>query len=85
MQTQTTEQLSNELIIKLLKETEKFQGDNKEFLIECAKQGKLTIVKILVEAGTDIHAKDDEALRWAALGGHLEVVEYLKIDSRKEK
>ena len=35
------------------------------------------MVKYLLEHGADIHAHKDEALKWAAYCGHLDVVEYL--------
>jgi ankyrin repeat protein len=34
-------------------------------------------VKILVSAGADIHANNDEAVRHASRNGHLDVVKYL--------
>jgi ankyrin repeat protein len=37
----------------------------------------LDVVKHLVEQGADIHARDNAALRWATLNGHLDVVKYL--------
>ena len=46
-------------------------------LLKAADSGDLARVKLLVEAGADIHAKDDRALRLASNYGHLEVVKYL--------
>ena len=55
-------------------------------LVEClengdlpfaCEQGYLSAVRYFVKEGADIHAKDDEALRWAAWKGHLGVVKYL--------
>ena len=48
-----------------------------EELCKAADSGDLARVKLLVEAGADIHAKDDQALRRASEYGHLEVVKYL--------
>ena len=31
----------------------------------------------MIEHGANIHTNDDEALRWAAENGHLDVVKYL--------
>jgi ankyrin repeat protein len=39
--------------------------------------GHLNVIKFLAESGADIHANDDQALRWAALGGHPDVVRFL--------
>ncbi len=47
-------------------------------LIEAVESGDLAKVKELVEAGADIHALDDCALRWASERGQLEVVKYLE-------
>jgi ankyrin repeat protein len=35
------------------------------------------VVRYLVSQGAAIHANDDEALRWSANNGHLEIVCYL--------
>jgi hypothetical protein len=39
--------------------------------------GRLEVVKYLVEKGVDFRARDNEAVRWASESGHLEVVKYL--------
>ena len=41
------------------------------------KEIDLDVIKDLVKEGADIHANDNEALRWAAENGHLDVVKYL--------
>ena len=46
-------------------------------LIIAAHLGDLAQVKLALEQGADIHAKDDSALRYAADSGHLEVVKFL--------
>ena len=38
----------------------------------------LPVVEFLVKAGANVHANDDEALRYASASGHLPVVEFLK-------
>ena len=48
-----------------------------EELWEACQSGNLKEVKRLVESGADIHTWDNEAIRWAAHWGHLEVVKYL--------
>ena len=48
-----------------------------EELIEYARNGDLQKVQLLLDKGADIHANDDEALRWASSNGHLEVVRLL--------
>ena len=42
-----------------------------------AKNGRMEMVKYLVELGADIHAENEYALRWSAKHGHLEIVKYL--------
>ena len=44
---------------------------------ESAKRGYLGFIKVLLEEGTNIHALDDYALRYAAQKDHLPVVKYL--------
>jgi len=41
------------------------------------KKINLELIKKLVSEGANVHAKDDEALLWAAENGHLEIVQYL--------
>ena len=47
-------------------------------LIEASRTGNLDLIKDLISKGADIHAQDDEALRWASKHGHLEIVNYLE-------
>lgn len=42
-----------------------------------AKTGRLGIVEVLVTEKTNIHSKDEYALRWAAENNHVEVVNFL--------
>jgi hypothetical protein len=42
-----------------------------------SKEGKLEIVKVLVDEKTNIHSKDEYALRWAAENKHDTVVHFL--------
>jgi len=46
-------------------------------LKQASYEGHLNVVKYLVSKGADIHAGDDESLRWASYEGHLNVVKYL--------
>jgi len=46
-------------------------------LLEACNRGDIKEVRRLVEQGANIHANDEEALRWAAFRGHLEIVKYL--------
>ena len=46
-------------------------------LIKASRDGNLEGVIVCLEAGADIHAEDDEALRWASENGHLDVVRCL--------
>ena len=52
--------------------------NHSKVLIDAAKNGHLDVVRYLVERGADVHADDDEAMRWASRNGHLEVVKYLE-------
>ena len=47
-------------------------------LFDAAKNGDTNTVKLLLDRGADIHARNDLALRWAAIGVHESVVELLK-------
>ena len=47
-------------------------------LHEGAALGQLEAVIITLEQGANIHALNDEALRFASENGHLDVVKYLK-------
>jgi ankyrin repeat protein len=47
-------------------------------LREASRNGHEEVVKILIEAGANVHAWDDNALREASRNGHLEVVKLLK-------
>lgn len=47
-------------------------------LIEAVKLGNLSLVKKLIESGADVHARKDEALRYASYDGHTEIVDVLK-------
>ena len=59
----------------------KYKRDNKkyvnEYLMEGSENGRLDQVIIALKNGADIHADNDDALRWASKNGHLEVVKYL--------
>ena len=50
---------------------------NDDALRWASENGKIEIVKYLVDHGANVHVLDDEALRWASANGHLDVVEYL--------
>ena len=42
-----------------------------------SNQGYLEIIKLLIQNNANIHARDDESLRYASFSGHLEVVKFL--------
>ncbi len=48
-----------------------------KMLIEMSKEGSVKGVSMILSKGADIHADNDQALRWASQLGHLEVVKYL--------
>ena len=52
-------------------------GDIDTLFISAAKMGHLEIVKYLLDAGADVHAGMDEALRWSCMNGNLSVANYL--------
>ena len=47
-------------------------------LIIASREGDIDKVKLLIDQGADINARDDQALRWASNNGHLDVVKLLK-------
>jgi len=49
----------------------------KDLLWICAEARKTKFVKYLLDAGADVHADDDYALRWASGKGHADVVKLL--------
>jgi ankyrin repeat protein len=53
------------------------QIDTRKLLNFLSKQGYLEVVKVLIEAGADVHAWDDAALHDASKNRHLEVVKFL--------
>ena len=60
---------------RLFSEYSKYDKD--QALIYASGNGKLELVKYLVELGADITAQDNYALREASYEGHLPVVKYL--------
>ena len=46
-------------------------------IVEAAKKGDVLHVKFLIEKGVDVDTDNGEALLWAAMRGHREVVELL--------
>jgi len=55
-----------------------YSWDDYEWALRiAAKEGKLDAVIVLVEAKTNIHSKDEYALRWAAENNHTKIVRYL--------
>jgi len=57
-------------------ETNYIYNEN-DLLWICAEAGKTEFVKYLLDAGADVHAIDDYALRWASNNGHADVVKLL--------
>ena len=51
--------------------------DDEWLLIKSAREGELEVVRLLLDRGADVHAKNDDALQWAAYNDHLEVVRLL--------
>ena len=47
-------------------------------VIKAARNGKLRIVKMMVEQGADVSHADNAALRNAAASGHLDIIKYLQ-------
>ena len=46
-------------------------------LFQSSIKGELNLVKEAIHRGANIHANNEEALRWASRNGHLETVKYL--------
>jgi hypothetical protein len=53
------------------------QGKLDDVLVRESTSGHTEAVKALLEAGADVHAWNDQALRYASLGGHTETVKAL--------
>jgi len=51
--------------------------DDNHALRYASEEGRLSVVKHLVENGADIHADKDYAVRYASEEGHLDVIKYL--------
>lgn len=45
--------------------------------VSAARTGQTDVVQVLLDAGVDVHAQDDLALRMAALSGQTEMVRLL--------
>ena len=50
---------------------------NDEFLMVAVKYGRKAFVQYLVERGADVHACDDQAVRWASTFDHKTLVRFL--------
>jgi ankyrin repeat protein len=73
---------------KLIKQFIKEKGYDyieEDLLWICAREGKVEFVKYLLDAGADVHADDDLALRVANHYRHTEIVKLLKDYIAKEK
>jgi ankyrin repeat protein len=54
------------------------QAKLNELLVQESENGRAEGVKLLLDAGADVHAGDDEALRWASEMGRTETVKLLE-------
>ena len=61
---------------KMISDENKYRA-NKIILGKRYELASVETIKMLVEKGADIHAKDDYALSYSAGNGHLEIVKYL--------
>jgi len=53
------------------------QKEKDQSLLNVSEKGHIKLVKLLLDAGANVHAGDDYALRWASQNGHTEVVKLL--------
>ena len=56
---------------------EKYKGKWNDLLFEASGAGELAMVRYALVQGADIHAYNDNALRYAVEKGHLDVVKFL--------
>jgi len=53
------------------------QEEKNKVLINASKRGHTEMVKVLIDAGADVHVENDLALRYASENGHTEIVKLL--------
>lgn len=64
--------------VKLLIQQPVFKRDDiNQVFIHACKRGQLEAAQLILEAGADIRAREDRALRTAAIGGHLALAHFL--------
>jgi len=47
------------------------------FLRISCREGRIDFIKYLLVHGADVHARDNDAFRWALRGNHKEIMNYL--------
>jgi ankyrin repeat protein len=76
-QKQLIKLMGDPILIEYFEVDYKMIVDKNKLLIKYASDGKIDIVSFLLWCGADIHAKNDDALQWAANNGHTEIVQLL--------
>ena len=69
--------VSDELIKKYISSLGLGSFPKENYLWICAKEGKTSYVKYLIDNGENVHEYDDVAFRWACKFGHVETVKAL--------
>ena len=63
-----------DLLKKIFDLDKNFKLNQEEALYWAIKNNNIKVVKLLIEAGADVTADDNYAIRWASENGHVEVV-----------
>ncbi|MEK0338334.1 MAG: ankyrin repeat domain-containing protein [Nitrosopumilus sp.] len=66
---------SEEEITSLIKRRSNINLNNE--LIKSSYDGRISVVELLLKCGADVHADNDEALKWASFYSYLNIIKLL--------